>query len=107
MIKVFPKSYSIPLLHLVRNAIAHGIESSEVRLQQGKSETGKIRINAYHQGNRTTIEVADDGQGINWERIRQKSVEQQLFDYHQAEIASEIELAELLFEPGFFYRRKD
>ncbi|MDJ0635969.1 MAG: response regulator [Xenococcaceae cyanobacterium MO_188.B29] len=90
-----------PLLHLVRNAIAHGIESSEVRLQQGKSETGKIKINAYHQGNRTTIEVADDGQGLNWERIRQKSVEQQFFDSHQAEIALESELTELLFEPGF------
>ena len=90
-----------PLLHLLRNAIAHGIESPEVRRQQGKSENGKIRIQAYHQGNRTTIEVADDGRGLNWERIRQQAIEQQLLDPHQAEIASESELAELLFEPGF------
>ncbi len=90
-----------PLLHLLRNAIAHGIESSEVRRQRGKSETGRIRIHAYHQGNRTTIEVADDGQGLNWERIRQLGVEQQLLDPERAKIAQENELAELLFEPGF------
>ncbi|VEP13416.1 CheA signal transduction histidine kinase [Hyella patelloides LEGE 07179] len=90
-----------PLLHLVRNAIAHGIESPEMRRQRGKSETGSIRIHAYHQGNRTIIEVADDGQGLNWERIRVSGVEQQLLDPDRAEIASERELAELLFEPGF------
>ncbi|MDJ0576739.1 MAG: hybrid sensor histidine kinase/response regulator [Xenococcaceae cyanobacterium MO_234.B1] len=90
-----------PLLHLLRNAIAHGIESPEVRRQQGKPETGRIRIHAYHQGNRTTIEVADDGQGLNWERIRQKAIKKQLLDPHQAELASERELAELLFKPGF------
>jgi len=90
-----------PLLHLLRNAIAHGIESPEVRRQRGKSETGRIRIHAYHQGNRTTIEVADDGQGLNWERIRQQGIKQQLLNPNQAEKASESELAELLFEPGF------
>ena len=90
-----------PLLHLLRNAIAHGIESPEVRRQQGKPETGRIRIHAYHQGNRTTIEVADDGRGLNWERIRKLGIEQQQLDPHQAEMASESELAELLFKPGF------
>ena len=90
-----------PLLHLLRNAIAHGIESPQVRRQQGKPENGRIRIHAYHQGNRTTIEVADDGQGLNWERIRQEVIRQELLDPHQAKIASESELAELLFEPGF------
>ena len=90
-----------PLLHLLRNAIAHGIESPKVRRQQGKPETGRIGIHAYHHGNRTTIEVADDGQGLNWERIRKLGIEQQLLDPHQAEMASESELAELLFEPGF------
>ena len=90
-----------PLLHLLRNAIAHGIESTKIRLQQGKSETGRIRIKAYHQGNRTNIEVADDGRGFNWERIRKLGIEKQLLDPNQAELASESELAELLFEPGF------
>ena len=90
-----------PLLHLVRNAIAHGIESPEVRRQQGKPEIGQIRIHAYHQGNRTIIEVVDDGKGINWEKVRQQAIKQQLIDSYQAKIASESELAELLFKPGF------
>ena len=90
-----------PLLHLVRNAIAHGIESPEVRRQQGKPEIGQIRIDAYHQGNRTTIEVADDGKGINWNKIRQQAVTQQLIEPNRAEMASESELAELIFKPGF------
>ena len=90
-----------PLLHLVRNAVAHGIESSEVRRQQGKPETGRIRIHAYHQGNHTTIDVADDGQGINWERIRQQSIQQKLLDPYRAKMASESELAEFIFQPGF------
>ncbi len=90
-----------PLLHLLRNAIAHGVESPEVRQQQNKPETSRIRINAYHQGNRTIIEVADDGQGLNWEKIRQQGIKQQLLDPHQAELASEGELTELLFQPGF------
>ncbi len=90
-----------PLLHLLRNAIAHGIESPEARIQQGKPETGRIRIHAYHQGNHTRIEVADDGQGINWERVRQQAIKQQLLDPEQATIASESELAEFLFQPGF------
>ena len=90
-----------PLLHLLRNAIAHGIETAKIRRQQGKPETGRIRMKAYHQGNRTTIEIADDGQGLNWERIRKLGLEKQLLAPHQAESASENELAELLFEPGF------
>ena len=90
-----------PLLHLLRNAIAHGIESPAVRRQQDKPENGRIRIDAYHKGNRTTIEVADDGRGLNWSQIRQQAIKQQLLDPHRAETASESELAELLFEPGF------
>jgi chemotaxis protein histidine kinase CheA/CheY-like chemotaxis protein len=90
-----------PLLHLIRNAYDHGLESPENRRQQGKSETGKITIKAYHQGNRTVIEIKDDGQGLNWERIRLKAVEKNLLTSQQAANASEAQLAEVLFEPGF------
>jgi len=82
-------------LHLLRNAFDHGIESSENRLRQGKSETGIITVRAYHQGNRTTIEVKDDGQGLNWELIRAKAIEKQLLTSEQAASASEAQLAEL------------
>ncbi|MDF5707260.1 MAG: response regulator [Nostoc sp. S4] len=90
-----------PLLHMIRNAFDHGIESVETRRQQGKPETGTITIQAYHQGNRTTIEVRDDGRGLNWESIRQRAVEKHLLTPEQAAYASQDQLAELLFEPGF------
>ncbi|WP_257235822.1 hybrid sensor histidine kinase/response regulator [Nostoc sp. 'Peltigera malacea cyanobiont' DB3992] len=90
-----------PLLHMIRNAFDHGIEPIETRRQQGKPETGTITIQAYHQGNRTTIEVRDDGRGLNWEAIRQRAIEKHLLTPEQAAYASEDQLAELLFEPGF------
>ncbi|MFN6539213.1 MAG: response regulator [Nostoc sp. EkiNYC01] len=90
-----------PLLHMIRNAFDHGIESVETRRQQGKPETGTITIQAYHQGNRTTIEVRDDGRGFNWESIRQRAIEKHLLTHEQAAYASEDQLADLLFEPGF------
>ncbi|MDZ8034180.1 hybrid sensor histidine kinase/response regulator [Nostoc sp. DedSLP04] len=90
-----------PLLHMIRNAFDHGIEPIETRRQQGKPETGTITIQAYHQGNRTTIEVRDDGRGLNWESIRQRGIEKHLLTPEQAAYASEDQLAELLFEPGF------
>ncbi|MEH2289257.1 hybrid sensor histidine kinase/response regulator [Nostoc sp.] len=90
-----------PLLHMIRNAFDHGIEPIETRRQQGKPETGTITIKAYHQGNRTTIEVRDDGRGLNWESIRQRGIEKHLLSAEQAAYASQDQLAELLFEPGF------
>ncbi|NEO28480.1 MAG: hypothetical protein F6K03_16770 [Kamptonema sp. SIO4C4] len=57
------------LLHLVRNAFDHGIESGEVRQQRGKPETGQMEISAYNQGNRTIIEIKDDGGGLSVEKI--------------------------------------
>jgi two-component system, chemotaxis family, sensor histidine kinase and response regulator PixL len=88
-----------PLLHIVRNAFDHGIEAPEIRQQRGKTETGTIEIRAYHQGSQTIIEVADDGQGLNFERIHQKGIEQGLIpnNYHP----NQDELLELLFSPGF------
>ncbi len=90
-----------PLLHLVRNAYDHGIEPPENRSRQGKSETGKLTIEAYHQGNRTTIEVSDDGQGLNWDKIRQRAIEMRLLEADRADRVTESELAEIMFAPGF------
>lgn len=89
-----------PLLHLVRNAFDHGIEAPEIRRDRGKPETGIIEIRAYHQGSQTIIEVRDDGQGLNLERIRKKGIELGLIadsGYYQ----NDDELLELLFSPGF------
>ena len=90
-----------PLLHLIRNAYDHGIEPIEVRQKSGKPEIGTITIHAYHQGNRTTIEVKDDGRGLNWDKIRAKAIEQKIIDPNLVESSSVSELAEVLFEPGF------
>jgi two-component system, chemotaxis family, sensor histidine kinase and response regulator PixL len=90
-----------PLLHLIRNAYDHGVEPPEVRANQGKSETGKLTIKAYHQGNRTTIEVSDDGQGLNWTKIRQRAIDLHLLEAHRAATATEAELSEIMFAPGF------
>jgi two-component system, chemotaxis family, sensor histidine kinase and response regulator PixL len=90
-----------PLLHLIRNSYDHGLETPEVRAEKGKTTNGQITISAHHHGNRTTIEVRDNGGGLNYERIKQKAIEQNLISMAQATMASEAELSELLFHPGF------
>ncbi|MBO3461447.1 chemotaxis protein CheA [Aetokthonos hydrillicola Thurmond2011] len=95
-----------PLLHLVRNAFDHGIESPEVRSNLGKPEQGLIEISAYHQGNQTVIEVRDDGQGLNFEKIYRQAIQLNLIsgaDNANGYLSSstESQLLEVLFEPGF------
>lgn len=90
-----------PLLHLVRNAFDHGIESPEVRRQLGKPETGQIRIHAYQQERWTVIEVSDDGKGLDFQKIRERAMEMNWLTPEQASSRSEEELLHLLFEPGF------
>ncbi|NET58114.1 MAG: response regulator [Symploca sp. SIO2E6] len=98
--KVVAQQLYDPLLHLVRNAFSHGIESPEVRQQLDKPSEGKIEIYAFHQGGYLVIEVRDDGQGLDFEKIRQRGVE---FIDSPARINSlnEAQLTDLLFEPGF------
>jgi len=90
-----------PLLHLLRNAFDHGIEPPELRVEQGKRSQGQIEIRAYHQGSQTIIEIADDGRGLNLDRIRSKAVDLGLLSPDQLATTSTSRLLELLFEPGF------
>jgi two-component system, chemotaxis family, sensor histidine kinase and response regulator PixL len=90
-----------PLLHLVRNAFDHGIESPSIRQKWGKPEKGIIEIRAYHQGRYLIVEVQDDGQGLDFEKIRAKAVEKQLILSQYAVQLSHDQLIDLLFEPGF------
>ena len=95
-----------PLLQLVRNAFDHGIELPEIRSKRGKPARGLIEICAYHQGSQTIIEVRDDGQGLNFEKIRSKAVELNLWSADDAKSGfistlAEEELLEFLFSPGF------
>jgi two-component system, chemotaxis family, sensor kinase CheA len=89
-----------PMAHLVRNSADHGIETPEERLANGKSARGTIRLDAYHQGNQVVIEVADDGRGINHERVMRKAVEAGVITPDDAKSLSHDEILRLVFHPG-------
>jgi two-component system, chemotaxis family, sensor histidine kinase and response regulator PixL len=99
--KVVAEKLYGPLLHLVRNAFDHGIEPPAMRQQRGKPSKGRIEINACYQGKFLAIEVRDDGQGLNFEKIRQRAVEGQFITPEKASSLTEAQLTDLLFEPGF------
>ncbi len=90
-----------PLVHLIRNAIDHGIELPEVREQAGKDKQGKLSLRAYHGGNRVFIEIEDDGAGINVDKVRAKALERGVLTADDAAAMSDNELAMLIFAPGF------
>ncbi|MDY6805237.1 MAG: hybrid sensor histidine kinase/response regulator [Cyanobacteriota bacterium] len=95
-----------PLVHLVRNAFDHGIEPPEIRKITEKPEEGKIEIAAYHRGDRTYIEVRDNGGGINLEKVRQKAVKKKIISEEEARQLSPEQLYELLFLPDFSTKEK-
>lgn len=88
-----------PLVHLVRNAVDHGIESSDVRIANGKPKSGTITLDAYHQGGNIVIEISDDGGGINREAVLTKAIEKGLVDSNAT--LNDNQVFDLLFEPGF------
>jgi chemosensory pili system protein ChpA (sensor histidine kinase/response regulator) len=92
---------SDPLVHLVRNAVAHGIEHNNDRAADGKPPTGKIMLRAYHRGNHIYIEVEDDGRGIDYQRVKQSAIERGLVSVETADRLTERDMREMLFHPGF------
>jgi two-component system chemotaxis sensor kinase CheA len=88
-----------PLMHSVRNAIDHGVESPAARLAAGKPEEGRVLLKASNEGNMIVIEVSDDGKGIDVDAVRRKAVERGLI--HPSKILTEVEAFSLIFEPGF------
>ena len=88
-----------PLMHLVRNALDHGIESPEKRTAKGKPAKGTLRLNAYHESGSIAIEIIDDGAGMNREKILNKAREREIIGHNQTLTDSEI--FGLIFEPGF------
>ncbi|NER27877.1 MAG: response regulator [Symploca sp. SIO1C4] len=99
--KAVLEKINTPLLHLLQNAFAHGIESSVVRQQKGKAEVGQIEIKAYHQGGQTIIEISDDGQGLNLEKIGKRALDLKLLSFEQLGTVNETQLSNLIFQPGF------
>jgi chemotaxis protein histidine kinase CheA/ActR/RegA family two-component response regulator len=92
---------SDPLIHLVRNAVAHGLERDEERYEQGKSDSGNVAVRAYHRGNHIYIEVEDDGRGIDYEKVRKTAVDHGMLSAESAAELGERDLLDLLFQPGF------
>jgi two-component system chemotaxis sensor kinase CheA len=97
--KLIVEDIADPLMHIIRNAIDHGIESPERRLAAGKDERGTVRISSFQKGNHVVIEVEDDGGGIDIGRIRQKALDKGLIQ--DAGGMSEREILDLIFLPGF------
>ena len=90
-----------PLQHLLRNSADHGLENADVRAKRGKPEKGTICLNAFQEGNNVIIEVSDDGNGIDTERVKAKAVERGLVTPEQAEALSQKEIIDFLFMPSF------
>ena len=90
-----------PLVHLVRNAVDHGIEEPHIRLENGKPEFGQITLNAYHQSGNVCIEIEDDGKGLDAEKLKAKAVEKGLISDNDARQFSDEQIYDLIFQPGF------
>ncbi|WP_346949646.1 chemotaxis protein CheA [Dyella sp.] len=90
-----------PLIHLLRNAVDHGLETPDVRESAGKPRKGRVRLAASQRGERIVIVVADDGRGMDPDILRRKAVEKGVIDAAQAARLSETECLELIFRPGF------
>ncbi len=88
-----------PMVHLVRNSLDHGIEMPEDRIKAGKSDTGLITLNAYHQGGNIVIQIIDDGKGLDKEKILRKAVEKGLVG--ESDKLSDEQICDLIFKPGF------
>ena len=90
-----------PLIHLLRNAADHGLETTEERIQLGKPKKGTIKLQAFQDGNNVVIEVADDGKGINVNKIRNKAIDKGTITKEEAAAMSDKEVIDLLFRPSF------
>jgi two-component system chemotaxis sensor kinase CheA len=98
--KLIVEELTDPLMHLVRNAIDHGIESPDARIRAHKREEGTLALNAYHKGSNVVIEVEDDGGGMNAKQLRDKAVERGLLSAEAGQEMSRQEMLNLVFLPG-------
>jgi two-component system chemotaxis sensor kinase CheA len=104
--RTFVEEIGEPLLHLLRNAIDHGIEPKEERIAKGKPPVGTLILSARHEGNNVVIEVEDDGRGIDKEKIIRKAIEKGFIDESKAATFSDQEILNFLFVPGFSTKEK-
>jgi two-component system chemotaxis sensor kinase CheA len=99
--KMIIEEISDPLIHLIRNAVDHGIEPAAERQATGKSPEGHLLLEAYHESNHIVIEISDDGRGVNPAKIRQKALEKGLYSAEELERMTDNELFQIIMLPGF------
>ena len=90
-----------PLTHMVRNSADHGLEDTEGRRAAGKSETGIVKLNAFHEGGHIIIEIADDGKGLSIARIKAKALSNGITTEAELDSLSEQQIAQFIFKAGF------
>lgn len=90
-----------PLVHLIRNAMDHGIETPEERVKKGKPRKGTITLQAYHSGNHVFVEISDDGAGIDKEKVRNKAIEKGVITAKEADMLTDQQIYELILASGF------
>ena len=90
-----------PLIHMIRNAVDHGVESPEERVKKGKPKKGNVYLTAYHEGNHIVIEIKDDGRGLNAEQLKRKALEKGIVTQEEINNMNEEEAFGLIFKPGF------
>jgi two-component system chemotaxis sensor kinase CheA len=95
-----------PILHLLRNAIDHGIEPIEERKEAGKNPTGLVQMRAFHEAEEVVLEISDDGRGIDLDRLKQKACELGLLDGRMAQVLTDEESARLVFSGGISTARE-
>jgi two-component system chemotaxis sensor kinase CheA len=99
--RTFVEVIGDPLVHLIRNAIDHGIETKEERIALGKPPIGTVKLSARHEGNNVVIEVEDDGRGLNREKILRKAIEKGLITEEKAAALPDEKVFDFIFLPGF------
>jgi two-component system chemotaxis sensor kinase CheA len=90
-----------PLTHMVRNSADHGLETGAERVKAGKPETGRVTLNAYHEGGHIIIEIQDDGRGLDIEKIKQKAVQNGIATEAELAVMSDQQIQQFIMKPGF------
>lgn len=103
--KLIVEELSDPLMHMIRNAIDHGLETPDERVEHGKQPSGRVDLRAFQKGNRVVVEVEDDGRGMDWRAIRDTAVERGFLEAETGMDLNPTQAINLIFTPGFSTRK--
>ena len=104
--KMVIQEISDPIVHIIRNAVDHGIETTEDRISAGKNEEGNLNLKAYHEGNHVVVEISDDGKGIDPHEIKKIALKKNMMHINELEKLNSREIISLIMKPGFSTSKK-